>query len=81
MNPSIRYERPRNHWSSAAAPPIEGEYRELAAPADALAEPLEPLSQKPKAAATLSGGVGSGVDAKGIELLKRARGLSPDGSK
>ena len=35
-----------------------GECRELATPADALAEPLEPLP-KPKAAATLAGGVGS----------------------
>ena len=40
----------------AEAPPIEG--REVDAPADALAEPLEPLP-KPKAAATLAGGVGS----------------------
>ena len=38
---------------------VDGECRELATPADALAEPLEPLP-KPKAAATLAGGgVGS----------------------
>ena len=37
---------------------VYGECRELATPADALAEPLEPLP-KPKAAATLAGGVGS----------------------
>ena len=34
---------------------VDGECRELATPADALAEPLEPLP-KPKAAATLAGG-------------------------
>ena len=37
---------------------VDGECRELATPADALAEPLEPLP-KPKAAATLAWGVGS----------------------
>ena len=36
---------------------VDGECRELATPADALAEPLEPLP-KPKAAATLAGGGG-----------------------
>ena len=38
---------------------VDGECRELAAPADALAEPLEPLPKpkaKRKAAATLAGG-------------------------
>ena len=35
---------------------VDGECRELATPADALAEPLEPLP-KPKAAATLAGGL------------------------
>ena len=59
----------------AEAPPIEG--REVDAPADALAEPLEPLplpKPKPKAAiATLAlRGLGSGVDEKGVELLKSA---------
>ena len=61
--------------ASAEAPPIEG--REVDAPADALAEPLEPLPKpkaKRKAAATLAGGVSSGVEPRLVELLKSSAG-------
>jgi hypothetical protein len=66
--------------------PIDGQVHELAAPAeaapievaapdDAPTEPLDPLPKpKPRAAATLAGGVGSGVSDRGVELLMRSAG-------
>ena len=57
----------------AEAPPIEG--REVDAPADALAEPLEPRPKpKPRYRDTALRGLGSGVDEKGVELLKSGPG-------
>ena len=56
----------------AEAPPIEG--REVDAPADALAEPLEPRPKPPRYRDTALRGLGSGVDEKGFELLRRSAG-------
>ena len=53
----------------AEAPPIEG--REVDAPADAMAEPLEPV---PKPKPPRYRGLGGGVDEKGVELLRRSAG-------
>ena len=55
--------------------PIDGQVHELAAPDDAPTEPLDPLPKpKSRAAATLAGGVGSGVSDRGVELLMRSAG-------
>ena len=57
------------------AAPAEAAPIELAAPDDAPTEPLDPLPKpKPRAAATLAGGVGSGVSDRGVELLMRSAG-------